>query len=225
MKSIIEELKGRFDGPFGSADKEIIEKLYLKVCGKVFRPTSCQNCYHDAFLEIVNYIRNNGKMAEKCNFRLKAGAIIHSPSFENGKIFVNENLTDELAAKYLAMFPGQIVLFQKVPEGFKPGDGVKKEVPTLEEAEEMKVKAETLLKGAETRLQNAEKKVKESKDEKSKAKAEKAAEAAKKAVEKAQKGLDEVNTLIEDLKASETDSEGSGDDSDGNGAGEGSGDE
>lgn len=119
-RRIIEDLKGRFDTPFSSFDKETIEELYYEVTGRSFVPTSCQQCYHDALVEIVYFLKKNGKMAEKLNFRLKAGAIINCPSFMGGKVFSNENLTDEIAANYLKAFPEQIDVFEAVPEDFDP---------------------------------------------------------------------------------------------------------
>lgn len=119
-RRIIEDLKGRFDTPFSSFDKETIEELYYEVTGRSFVPTSCQQCYHDALVEIVYFLNKNGKMAEKLNFRLKAGAIINCPSFMGGKVFSNENLTDEIAANYLKAFPEQIDVFEAVPEDFDP---------------------------------------------------------------------------------------------------------
>lgn len=125
-RRIIEDLKGRFDTPFSSFDKETIGRLYYEVTGRSFTPTSCQQCYHDAFVEIVYYLNKNGKMAEKSNFRLKAGAIINCPSFMDGEVFSNENLTDEIAANYLKAFPKQIDVFEAIPEDFDPTKGTGK---------------------------------------------------------------------------------------------------
>lgn len=115
-KKIIEELRGRFDAPFGSTDKSTIENLYYEVLGKDFVPTSCQQCYHDGLIEIYHYIKKYGKMAEKLNYRLKAGAIINCTTFMGGRVFTNDNLTDEIAENYLKEFPNNVDLFQKVPE-------------------------------------------------------------------------------------------------------------
>lgn len=52
-------------------------------------------------------------MAKERKYILKAGAILNSINFENGKIYSNANLTDEVAERYLAMFPEQSVLFAK----------------------------------------------------------------------------------------------------------------
>lgn len=116
VKKIIEELRGRFNAPFGSTDKSTIENLYYEILGKDFVPTSCQQCYHDGLIEIYHYIKKYGKMAEKLNYRLKAGAIINCPVFMDGKVFTNDNLTDEIAENYLKEFPNNVDLFQKVPE-------------------------------------------------------------------------------------------------------------
>lgn len=124
-KHIIEELRGRFDAPFSSSDKSAIEELYNEVLGKTFKPTSCQNCYHDALLEVYNYIKKNNRMAEKSNYRLKAGAIINCPNFNKGKVYCNDNLTDEVASAFLAKYPEQEVLFQKIPEQTPQSKGKK----------------------------------------------------------------------------------------------------
>lgn len=116
VKAIIEELRGRFDAPFSSSDKSTIANLYYEVIGKTFVHTSCQQCYHDGLIEIYHYIKKYGKMAEKLNYRLKAGAIINCPTFNGGKIFSNDNLTDEIAEEYLKQFPDNVEIFQKVPE-------------------------------------------------------------------------------------------------------------
>lgn len=116
VNKIIEDLKGHFDAPFSSSDKSRIESLYYEVIGKTFVPTSCQQCYHDGLIEIYHYIKKYGKMAEKLNYRLKAGAIINCPAFMGGKVFSNDNLTDEVAKNYLKQFPDNVELFQKVPE-------------------------------------------------------------------------------------------------------------
>lgn len=55
-------------------------------------------------------------MKEKCNYSLRAGFIIHCPTFHDGKIYTNDNLTDAVAAEYLAAFPGQRPMFAKVAE-------------------------------------------------------------------------------------------------------------
>lgn len=136
-EKLIEELRGRFDAPFNSDDKSTIEKLYNAVLGKQFKPTTCQTCYHDALIEVYHHLKKNGQMASKLNYRLKAGAIINTPSFKNGKIFTNDNLTDAIAKEYLKKFPQRIDIFQKLPKDAKSSKAVKDEEPEPEEAETM----------------------------------------------------------------------------------------
>ena len=114
-KQILKELRGRFDSPYSSSDKSTIEDLYFEVLGKTFRPTSCQQCYHDAVIEMYCYIKKNNSMAEKSNYRLKAGVIINCPNFQGGKIHTNDNPTAKVASDFLTMFPEQVSIFQKVP--------------------------------------------------------------------------------------------------------------
>lgn len=111
-----EELKARFDSPFSSSDKAVIEHLYDEVMRKHFTPTSCQQCYHDALIEICLTLKKERKMPKKCNYRLKAGFIISCPDFYNGKIFTNENLTDKVAKEYLVKYPKMEDYFQRIPE-------------------------------------------------------------------------------------------------------------
>ena len=112
---IIGELRERFDAPYNSADKNTIEELYYDVLGRTFHKTSCQQCYHDGVIEIYLYLKKNNKMAEKCNYRLRAGFIINCPDFRNGKIYTNDNLTDEVAAEYLSAYPANVDMFQQLP--------------------------------------------------------------------------------------------------------------
>lgn len=114
--SISNDLRTRFDAPFSNIDKSTIVELYGEVLGKQFHPTSCQQCYHDALIEIVLYLRKEKRMAEKCNYRLRAGYILNSPHFRGGKIYTNDNLTDEVAEEYLSMFPDNRSMFQALPE-------------------------------------------------------------------------------------------------------------
>ena len=124
---LVDELRGRFDAPFNQADKDAIERTYKAVIGRTFVQTSCQQCYHDAVVEIYHHIKKNGKMAEVKKYNLKAGAIINCPNFQEGKVFSNENLTDEVAAAYLKEYPDQVGLFETygTPEEDNAGKGNK----------------------------------------------------------------------------------------------------
>lgn len=117
-KTIVQELKGRFDAAFSSSDKERIEMLYWEVLGKELKPTSCQQCYHDALIEIYLYLKKYNKMKEKSKYRMRAGFIINCPAFDGGKIYTNDNLTDDVAERYLARFPQTVEMFQELAKDF-----------------------------------------------------------------------------------------------------------
>lgn len=109
------ELKARFDSPFDATDKAVIETLYFEVTRKRFVPTTCQQCYHDALIEIYLKLKKENAMPKTCNYAMKAGFIISCPDFYHGKIFTNENLTDKVAHEYLKKYPHMESYFQKIP--------------------------------------------------------------------------------------------------------------
>lgn len=108
-------LKARFDSPFDATDKAVIETLYFEVTRKRFVPTTCQQCYHDALIEIYLKLKKEKAMPKTCNYAMKAGFIISCPDFYHGKIFTNENLTDKVAHEYLTKYPHMESYFQKIP--------------------------------------------------------------------------------------------------------------
>ena len=73
-------------------------------------------CYHDALIEIYHTLKRNRKMADKCNYRLRAGYLINSPTFRGGAIYSNDNLTDEVAEEFLTAFPERVDMFQQLPK-------------------------------------------------------------------------------------------------------------
>jgi hypothetical protein len=172
-KTIVEELKGRFEAPFSSSDKAHIVRLYWEVLGKEFKPTSCQQCYHDALIEVYLYLKTYNKMKEKCNYRMRAGFIISCPRFANGKIYTNDNLTDEVAEEYLAQFPKNVEMFQQLPEGFsikkvqkKVADRKKKQEKAAPAEVQEKQEKPTLAEQKEATPAEQEEKVAEKQEEK-----------------------------------------------------------
>lgn len=111
-----QRLREHFDEKFSQSQKDTIAHLYYEVLGKTFRPTSCQQCYHDALIEIYLYLKREKKMAKKCNYRMKAGFIISCPDFHNGRIYTNDNLTDAVAKEYLQKYPKRESCFSKMPD-------------------------------------------------------------------------------------------------------------
>ena len=114
-RKAVESLRERFDEPYDNSDKRLIEQLYLEALGRQFVPTTCQQCYHDAVIEIYLTLKKNKKMAKKCKYRLLAGFIISCPDFKGGKIFTNDNLTDKVAKEYLDKYPKQEKFFAEIP--------------------------------------------------------------------------------------------------------------
>lgn len=115
--SIADDLRTRFDAGFSTSDKESIIELYNEVLRKELKRTNCNDCYRDALIEVYNYLRTEKKMKERCTYSLLAGVIIQD--FENGKVYTNANLTDEVAEGYLKRFPKQIQMFAKHPENWE----------------------------------------------------------------------------------------------------------
>ncbi len=115
---IVEELRGHDRAPFSIEDKQRIEEIYPMIMGRRFRKTSCKRCYHDAVIEMAVKLRRTKKMEryEKCDYRMRAGFIIHTPAIDGGKIYTNANLTNEVAKRYLELFPQKRVMFEQVPE-------------------------------------------------------------------------------------------------------------
>ena len=114
------ELRARLNAPFSTSDKQIIERLYEAVFLERMKPTSCQSCYHDALIRDITYLRREGKMREKCNYRLRAGFIIKCPLFHSGKIYTNYNLTDAVAEEYLALFPENARMCERITPKMQP---------------------------------------------------------------------------------------------------------
>lgn len=55
-------------------------------------------------------------MREKCDYHMRAGFIIRCGDFDNGEIYTNANLTNDVARRYLERFPNKRVMFDRIPE-------------------------------------------------------------------------------------------------------------
>ena len=106
LEEVVDKLKELGELPsYSSSDKSEIERLYKEVLGKEFTKTSCNDCYRDAVIE-------------KCNYILKNGVLLQ-PEFGSNKMYTNDNLTDEVAEKYLAKNPKGEIYFAHVPTDWK----------------------------------------------------------------------------------------------------------
>jgi len=114
--TIVEELRGRINAPFSLEDKQTIARLYPEITGKTFRKTACKRCYQDAVIEMAVKLRKEQKMREKCDYHMRAGFIIRCGDFDNGQIYTNANLTNDVAKRYLERFPQKRAMFDRIPE-------------------------------------------------------------------------------------------------------------
>lgn len=129
-KTMTERLRERGNAAsFSTSEKVEIERLYQATLGKKFRVTSCQRCYHDALIEITLYLRRHNAMPtiNEKQYTLRNGFIIRAAEFHDGEVFSNANLTDEIAAEYLAKYPHMAKYFATIPEKpvFKSADATK----------------------------------------------------------------------------------------------------
>lgn len=113
---IVEGLRGRMNVPFSFEDRQLIERTYAEVMQRPFVRRGCNNCYKDGVIEMAVQLNKEKKMREKCNYHMRAGYIIRNENFENGNVYSNENLTDDVAKRYLEMFPSAVQFFDRIPE-------------------------------------------------------------------------------------------------------------
>ena len=50
-----ERLRQAYDRSYTDKEKCMVARLYMEVLGKEFQPTTCQQCYHDALIEVHLY--------------------------------------------------------------------------------------------------------------------------------------------------------------------------
>ena len=120
LQDVINKLNrlGESSASLTANDKDEIESLYTQVLDKKFVRTSCNDCYHDAIIEMICYIKKHGKMKEKCAYKLKNGVLLQM-EFGSSDFYVNETLTDEIAEQYLAKYPDSILFFAEYPDDWK----------------------------------------------------------------------------------------------------------
>lgn len=108
----LEVLRGKT--ALSAFDKSDIELMYREVLGKDFVKTSCNDCYHDAVIEMYLYLKRTGNMKEKSNYTLKNGVLLQT-EFGSNTMYTNANLTDEVAENYLAKNPKGEIFFASMP--------------------------------------------------------------------------------------------------------------
>lgn len=101
-------------------EKKEIEKLYPQVTQYVFtKREGCNDCYRDACIEMVVYLRKHGKFRDKLHFVLRNGAVIQLGGFGEADFYTNATLCDAVAIAYLRHHPEDIHLFQRYPENWR----------------------------------------------------------------------------------------------------------
>lgn len=108
----LSEMRDRFDAGFSNSDRLFINNMSVVVLSKSVRNTACGDCYRDAYLEIYHKLKMLGTMPKEKKFVLRAGVLLHF----NGKMYVNENLTDDISIAAIADNEGRKDLFQKYPD-------------------------------------------------------------------------------------------------------------
>lgn len=113
----LKEMESRYQDGFSSLDRSLLDNLYFNIFGREITNRGCSDCYRDAYMEILIYLKRNKAMPKKSDFVLKAGAII--TFFGEPKCYSNANITDEAALRFLALNPSNEKLFEKLPEDWK----------------------------------------------------------------------------------------------------------
>ena len=113
----LKEMESRYQDGFSSLDRSLLDSLYFNIFGREITNRGCSDCYRDAYMEILIYLKRNKAMPKKSDFVLKPGAII--TFFGEPKCYSNANITDEAALRFLAINPSNEKLFEHLPEGWR----------------------------------------------------------------------------------------------------------
>ena len=132
-------------------EKEEVRSIYENDYKQILSKT-CSNAYADAIVYIMLKIRKNDLNAddmEISNYKLKNGVLVNTFDCK----FSNQNITDELAEKYLLKFPNKINLFSQFPDDWQKRVKQEKEVEDeitedseVEESETLNYESESDLK-------------------------------------------------------------------------------
>jgi hypothetical protein len=105
---------------FSDEEKVEIASLYPQVTQFLFfERKGCNDCYKDACIEMVAYLRKNGKFREKLNYVLRNGVVIQLGGFGSQDFYTNKNICDAVAVAYLREHPQDITKFSRYPEDWQ----------------------------------------------------------------------------------------------------------
>ena len=104
----------RANKPYSSAEESIISNLYTEITGKKVRDCNCRDKWRDAVIEALLYLKKHKSMREKCDYKLRAGVILHISG--SSEVYTNDNLTNEVAEKFLKDNPNAVGRFAVIPQ-------------------------------------------------------------------------------------------------------------
>lgn len=89
-----------------------IAELYMAVCGKTLPTCRCKDKVRDALLLVISTLKKTKKMENGKKTRLCRGFYF----WLDGHPYNNNNITDDIARKYLAKNPHHDYLFEVLPD-------------------------------------------------------------------------------------------------------------
>lgn len=123
---ILQANKGQFadGGKLFEACKSNKElRCEITILSNIFLKRSvqgCQNCYMDAYIELININLKKAMEILKCQFQLLAGALLFDVvNYDNDLLCSNANITNELALYHLKTNPACEKYFQGLPDDWK----------------------------------------------------------------------------------------------------------
>jgi hypothetical protein len=82
--------------------------------------SGCNNCFFDAYMELINLKIENIMTKQECQFELKRGKLLRDAvNLDISKNMTQANITDELALYHLKTNPSCEKFFSKLPEDWE----------------------------------------------------------------------------------------------------------
>lgn len=103
---------GGDDSIFTAQQKGWISKLHKAEFGEPIRECKCKNRYTDAVTVLLLRLRKRGNTREEARYRLRRGILI----WLSNNCYTAANITDDVAAAYLAAHPDAAHKFEKISE-------------------------------------------------------------------------------------------------------------
>lgn len=103
--------------------------MSVLILGHPVKNTACKDCYRDAYIEIRYKLKKLGTMPKEKKFYLRAGVLLHFA----GAMYVNENLTDDIAMDAINDNRGRLDLFQKTPDNLEEVLAARKAIKAQEQ--------------------------------------------------------------------------------------------